>query len=82
MRTTEKTKIRHWYTTTYPEDDLGKQLSDATFYDLFETLDNYQDVYELLGVGDSIIRERVFEELSKIMEVDYDYVYEQWLKGA
>ena len=82
MQTTEKTKIKDWYTTTYPDDDLGTELSTATFYDLFEALDHYKDVYKVLGVGDSIIRERVFSELAKIMKVDYEYVYEQWLKGA
>lgn len=82
MQTTEKTKIKDWYTAAFPTDDLGTELSNATFYDLFEALDNYRDVYELLGVGDSIIRERVFAELAKVMEVNYNYIYEQWMKGV
>jgi hypothetical protein len=39
-------------------------------------------VYEALGVCDSLVRERVFGELAKIMNVDYDCIYEQWLKSA
>ena len=30
MRTTENTKIRDWYTATYPNDDLGTELSDES----------------------------------------------------
>ena len=82
MNTTDKTKIKEWYIKEYPTDELGVEINnDITFYDLFVVLDNYKDVYEALNVGDSIVRERVFNELSKIMNVDYDYVYEQWLKG-
>lgn len=80
MNATEKTKIKEWYVKEYPTDELGVELdNEITFYDLFVVLDTYKDVYEALGVGDSLIRERVFSKLAKIMEVDYDYIYEQWL---
>lgn len=74
-------KVKKWYMDTYKTDELGKELNSLiTFKDVFNTLDSYQDIYKLLGVDDSIVRERVFEKLSKIMKVDYDYIYEQWLK--
>ena len=47
--------------------------------DLFESLD--KNVYETLGVGDTIIRERTFDKLAKVMNVDYDYIHGQWIKG-
>ena len=82
----ENQKIKDWYIKTYPTDSLGKELKDTvTFQDLFEALDNYRDVYATLfkdGGADSIVRERVFKELSKIMGVEYNYIYDQWLKGA
>lgn len=82
MNTTEKTKIKEWYIKKYPTDELGVEINnDITFYDLFVVLDTYKSVYEALNVWDSIVRERVFDELAKVMNVDYDYVYEQWLKG-
>lgn len=71
--------IRTFYLSHYPEDELGKEVADITFLELFEIMDSYKDVYPYLA-NDSIVRERVFIELSKIMEVDYEYVYEQWLK--
>ena len=46
----------------------------------FEVLDAYEDVYVYLGEGiDSVIRERIFQELADIAEVDYEYIYDQWL---
>lgn len=82
MNTTEKTKIKEWYVKEYPMDELGVELNqDITFYDLFVVLDTYKSVYEALNVWDSIVRERVFGKLAEIMNVNYDYIYEQWLKG-
>lgn len=82
MNTTENTKIKKWYMENYPTDELGIELdSNITFNDLFIVLDTYKDVYKALNVYDSIVRERVFNELAKIMNVDYDYVYEQWLRS-
>lgn len=76
-------KIREYYLETYPTDELGIEInSEATFEGLFRELDNYGDVYEYIGVGDSIIRERCFEKLADIMDVSYDEVYSQWLLAA
>jgi hypothetical protein len=76
-------KIKDWYTKTYPTDDLGEQLNDnVTFTDLWNGLHKKENVYEIMGVGDSIIRERLFEHLSEITGVDYDYVYKKWLESA
>ena len=81
MNITEETKIKEWYVKEYPLDELGVKINkDITFNDLFVVLDTYKNVYDALNVWDSIIRERVFNKLAEIMQVDYDYVYEQWLK--
>ena len=58
--------IREWYLTTY-SDKLGVEINrGVTFKDLFECLDSYEDVYELLGDGiDTVIRERCFEKTSR-----------------
>ena len=82
MNITENTKIKEWYMTEYPDDELGEEMTkDVTFYDLFVVLDTYKSVYDTLNVWDSIIRERVFGKLAEIMNVDYDYIYEQWLRA-
>lgn len=75
--------IRNYYVSTFPTDELGIEINpNATFEGLFRELDNYGDVYEYIGVGDSLVRERVFEKLAEIMGVTYDEVYSQWLLAA
>lgn len=75
-------KIKEWYRETYPTDDLGKEIKDGvTFMNLFETLDAKEDVYKTLNVNDSVVRERCFKKLAEIMNTDYEYVYNQWLKA-
>lgn len=79
----ENTKIQDWYMQEYPSDTMGKDIkSEVTFYDVFYALDHHHDVYETIGVGDSMIRERVFQKLCDIMGVEYDYIYSQWLLTA
>lgn len=74
--------IREYYANAYPDDDLGRQLlEDVTFADVLEALRGQQDVYDVIGVGDSIVRERLFARIAELLEVDYDYVYYLWLNG-
>lgn len=73
--------IKNWYIKTYPHDELGFEIDpNATFEGLFDTLDYGADVYKFIGVCDSVVRERVFEKLAELMQVDYDYIYNQWLR--
>jgi tRNA nucleotidyltransferase/poly(A) polymerase len=75
--------IKQWYKEAFPTDDLGDWLNDGiTFQGLFVALDSYKDIYEYIGVGDSVVRERIFSELAKRIDAPYSYVYEQWLKSA
>ncbi len=55
-----KASIKGAYQMLYSDDELGYQLNDVTFEDVFRTLDNYGSVYKLIGVYDSIVRERIF----------------------
>lgn len=83
VKPTLKTKLRSWYAHCFPDDELGKSIDEkATFSGLFDTLDGYQDVYAYIGVGDSFVRECIFEGLASCIDADYSYIYDQWLKGA
>jgi hypothetical protein len=76
-------KIREFYLDTFPTDKLGREIDPtADFSGLFEVLDHYGDVYEYLGVTDSIIRERVFEKLASVLGYDYADIHTQWLYAA
>ena len=73
--------IEEFYLNTYPTDELGVELIEtATFVGLLDVLhNNTTDVYDYIGVGDSIVRERVFARLAEILEMPYDYIYNLWL---
>jgi len=74
--------IKEWYTKTYPSDTLGETLNETTtFSDLANLLDSGEgDVYKLLGGdADSVIRERSFEKLSELKDIDYNEIYYKWL---
>ena len=75
--------IKTWYQENFPTDELGEDLNQkATFWDLFYQLDARKCVYRLMEVNDSIVRERLFKHLAELMDVSYDYVYDQRLLGA
>lgn len=82
VKATAQTKVKDWYKTEYNSDELGDSIDDnITFFDLFELLDGYKEIYSYL-VDDSVVRERCFAQLAVIMECDYSYIYDQWLLGA
>lgn len=75
--------IRDWYVMTYPDDELGYEIDPkANFLGLKETLAAFGDVYAYIGVGDSVVRERVFEKAARVYGVSYDRIYNLWLEGG
>ena len=74
--------IKEFYLNNYPTDELGVELNENTnFTGLLNELFTDNDVYGYIGVGDSIIRERLFTKLSEILKTPYDYVYNLWLNN-
>jgi hypothetical protein len=74
--------IKEFYLNNYPTDELGIELRDDTnFTGLLNNLYTTNDVYTYIGVGDSIIRERLFAKLAEILDTPYDYVYNLWLSN-
>jgi hypothetical protein len=68
------------YVTDFPTDDLGKEINkDLNFLQLFNGLLCGKDIYEMLDVSDSLIRERVLERLAYLMGIDYQIIYYLWL---
>lgn len=73
--------IKQFYINNYPTDELGVELNEkSTFAGLINELFGGEDVYKYIGVADSLVRERLFIELSKQLNTSYDYVYNLWLK--
>lgn len=78
-----KTTVRDWYLKTYTDDELGVKIKTyITFNDIYEALNKCEDIYDTLGIADSIIRERVFDKLSVLLGKDYGYVYDLWLSSS
>lgn len=76
--------VRDWYMATFPTDDLGGDIyPDFTFSKAMLQLVNHpgEDFYDYIGVGDSLIRERIFAEAADILGCDYDVIYNAWLHG-
>ena len=72
--------IKDFYLNNYPTDELGVELNEkATFAGLVTILFGDMDVYDYIGVGDSLVRERLFSELANQLNTSYDYVYSLWL---
>lgn len=75
--------IKDYYVKNYADDKLGNNIKDdVTFLQLYRALKDNTDIYSLLGTADSTVRERVFKELAKILNTDYDYVYNIWQNGT
>ena len=76
-----QSKVADWYAVAFPHDEWGNDMMNKgiTFQDVFECLQVGGDIYAFLGGVDSPIRERVFDALATMMEVDYSDVYYQWL---
>jgi hypothetical protein len=73
-------KIKEYYLENFPTDELGVEINEnVTFAGLLNVLTIDGDVYRYIGVTDSLVRERVFEGLSKELGTSYDYVYNLWI---
>jgi hypothetical protein len=72
--------IKEFYLNTYPTDELGLEIDkNANFVGLLNELYTDGNVYDYIGVGDSLVRERLFEQLAVLLNKDYDYVYKLWM---
>jgi hypothetical protein len=69
--------IKKWYLETF-QDDEGLKINDSAD---FTEMDYYEvrHIYDYLNVEDSIIRERVFEKLASLLNMEYKEVYDIWL---
>ena len=81
MQFNGQSKVYRWYAVAFPHDEWGNEMMNKgiTFQDVFECLQVGFNIYALLGAGDSIVRERVFDALATMMGVSYEVVYYQWL---
>ncbi len=73
-------KIIDWYRKNYPTDTEVWFEENITFSEMFYMLLNKIEIYDVIEC-DSLVRERCFEHLSKLLNIEYDCIYETWLGG-
>lgn len=80
-----ESKVKDWYKETYPNDaEIAIALNeDVTFFDVFDCLQtgHGRDLYDIIGVADSLVRERIFDKIVELLGglVTYDDLYVAWL---
>lgn len=74
--------VRDWYRQTYPDDELGADIDPAlTFGQALDAVPMGGGFYDALGVGDSLVRERVFGELAQRSGFTYGELYDSCISG-
>lgn len=72
--------VRNWYMEAYPDDGLGASIDpQLTFARALNAVSLGNGFYTALGVGDSLARERIFQELSGRTGIGYDGIYDAWI---
>lgn len=71
--------FKEWYAEDYPDDYQLDKIKDVTFREIAKGLADKQNIYDIIGDVDSVIRERAFEYLTAMTKMDYDDFYDAWL---
>ena len=74
--------LKEWYVKAFPTDDLGEYLNNISFEEIYKQLYKGIDIYEVIGVWDSLVRERVFLEMSERFDMEPEVLYTMWLNNA
>ena len=73
--------IREWYLEIYSNDELKDYVNNVSFQELKEVISQRDDVYDLIGINDILIRERLFYGLAIYENVDIGEIHELYEKG-
>lgn len=77
------TNVREWYQTAFPTDELGAELDGGlTFNDVLAALSKGDNIYDVLGAYDSVVRERLFWYLAEIQDKSYEEIYDAWMNAS
>ena len=76
--------VREWYALAFPGDELAVAINPSlTFDDAIAAVPTGDGFYTALGdAADSLLRERIFEELCNRYGYTYDEVYDSWLNES
>lgn len=75
-----KKNFKNFYHEIYNTDPDWTDLNpDITLGEAFIEFLNGTDPYDIIGVYDSIFRERLFEMFAELAGVDYEEIYNHWM---
>ena len=75
--------IKEFYNEAFSSDTMGLDINPkATFLEMLNVINTGSDLYEYLGVYDSLIRERIFTEVSTRLNCSYNDIYNVWLNNT
>ena len=74
--------VKEYYKHCYPSDLFGNDMNEnINFAQLLAKLCDKRDFYAVIGVNDSIVRERLFAALALFGGLKYREVYDLWLNS-
>ena len=59
------------------KDEIYTGVSFQKLYDMLSS----NDLYSIIGIDDTVVRERCFTKLAELMQVDYSVIYDMWLNA-
>ncbi len=68
--------VRDWYIRQFPSDELGKDIEPVTFKDVIKSFGSGVHLDEVIGVYDSILRDRVLVETSYRSCIPYENIWD------
>lgn len=76
-------RVKPKFKERFPEEGsfIDQIPEDLTFRKVMDALNNEEDIYDVIGVNDSVVREEIFILISDLLDVEYDEIYQLWLHG-
>ena len=73
--------ISAWYAAEFSDDEMKDEIyTGVSFQKLYDMLSS-NDLYSIIGIDDTVVRERCFTKLAELMQVDYSVIYDMWLNA-
>ena len=69
-------RVKPKFKERFPEEGsfINQIPEDLTFRKVMNALNNEEDIYDVIGVNDSVVREEIFMLLSDLLDIEYDEI--------
>ncbi len=73
--------ISAWYAAEFSDDEMKDEIYTGVSFQKLNDMLSSNDLYSIIGVDDTVVRERCFSKLAELMQVDYSVIYKKWLNA-